>query len=125
MGVLLYTTNGGGDAFDRLMKRIEGVVPTAGIRIGHRIEDLCSELRRPMSGYKIVVLVAEDPRALEAYVSIRDLLKDLSIILVLPNFHKHTLLQACRLYPRFTSDTEGDFKDVAAVLAQMLKRMHS
>jgi len=110
---------------DRLRRSIEDVVPTGGLRIGRSIRDLYQELGRPMRSCGIAVLVARNAQELDAYVSLKDLLKDISIILILPDFEKQTVVKGSRLYPRFTSDIEGDFKDVAAVLAQMLRYIHS
>ena len=125
MNILLCTINGNGPASERLRKRIEGVVPTDGFRIGHGIRDLAGELRHPKAGYRIALLVARNSQELDEYLSLRDLLKltDTSVILVLPDFEKPTLAKGHKLYPRFTSHVESDFEDVAAALAKMLRNM--
>jgi hypothetical protein len=124
MDVLLCKINGDSEASDRLRKNIEEVVPTGGFRIARSIRDLHKELGRPTRDYRIVVLIAANVQELDVYLTLKDLLKDVSIILILPNVEKQTLIKGSKLYPRFTSDIEGDFKDIAAVVAQMLRHMH-
>ena len=71
----------------------------------------------------IAVLFAVTRRELSALYSIRHLLSDLRFIIVLPDRQKDSVSLGHALYPRFLSYVDGDFKDVAAVLAKMTENI--
>ena len=52
--------------------------------------------------------------------SINNLLFDARLILVLPNREKDTIKKGYSLYPRFITYTDGNYRDVTAVLNKML-----
>ncbi len=52
--------------------------------------------------------------------SMKDLIGDIRIILILPDTEGDTISLGHKLYPRFASYADGNFKDVAAVLEKML-----
>lgn len=125
MDVFLCTINGRGTAYERLRKRIEDVVPLGDFRIGHSIRDLIEEFKRPSDRYRIVVLIAKSIGELEKYLSQKELIDDVPIILVLPDLEKQTLEKGYPLYPRYTINIESDFKVLASVLTKMLRHLHS
>jgi hypothetical protein len=69
----------------------------------------------------IVILHAADRTDLDEILSIRQLLDDLRTILILPDRDHDTIAQGLTLRPRYLSFTDGDFGDVSAVLAKMLR----
>lgn len=125
MKVFLCTINGNCAAFHRLKKRIKRVVPTGSFQIRRGSEEISQELRRSLGEYTIAVLVAKNSQDLEEYISLEHLLKNLPLILVLPDFEQDTLSKAYRLYPRFISHVESDFKNIPRVLEKMLTNMRS
>lgn len=84
------------------------------------IEKLASRLRNPMASDMVAVLLPADKDELTHLVSIRHLLRDIRIILVLPDSKEETISQGHALRPRFLSYADGDFSDVAAVTAKMM-----
>ena len=53
-------------------------------------------------------------------LSIRHLFDNIKIVLILPDRKNETIVIGHKLRPRFLSYTDGDFKDIAAVLKKML-----
>ena len=89
------------------------------------IDTLSLKLRKSLGDLTIAVLLAESQEELLDILSIRDLLSGVRIILILPDRNEDTIRKGHSLYPRFLSYADGDFKDVAAVLAKMLEYMNS
>ena len=74
---------------------------------------------------------AEDARQLDELEkelleihSMRDLFRDIRIVLILPDRSGDTVSMGFKLFPRFVSYADGNFMDVAAVLNKMLEFMH-
>lgn len=88
--------------------------------VAHLSRRLC--LPHVRRGETIGVLFAADRQDLANLLSIRDLLDDVRIILVLPDDKKETVSAGHRLRPRYISYAGGNFEDVAAVLNKMQER---
>ncbi len=84
------------------------------------LESLSSRLVHMGSHPDIAVLLATSQKELSNIYSIRQLLADIRIILILPDRQPETISKGHKLYPRFLSYTDGSFKDIAAVLEKML-----
>jgi hypothetical protein len=110
MNLFLCTIHGECPAFNRLKKRIEDLVPIGDFRISHSIRDLAEELKHALGLHKIAVLFANNTQGLEAYLDLQESLRDVSIILILPDWEEHTLQKGYRLYPPFTSHVESNLK---------------
>ncbi|MEN6332381.1 MAG: hypothetical protein ABFD57_10375 [Smithella sp.] len=67
-------------------------------------------------------MLAASGKELEDILSIRELLEDAKIILIVPDTDPATLARGHTLRPRFLSDCGSDFVDVAAVLGRMIER---
>ena len=81
-----------------------------------------------ISGSDIVVITAGVPRKpgmsredLVDLLSIRNLLDDLRVILLLPNREKETINKGHTLRPRFLTYADSNLLNVAAVLSKMLR----
>jgi hypothetical protein len=83
------------------------------------LDDLTQRLRQPMDPDLIAVLFPKDNIELRALVSIRHLLRDLRVVLILPDSHESTVSRGHVLRPRFVSYADGDLSDVAAVVNKM------
>lgn len=99
---------------------IEDVVPNENTEIYSTIDTLGKRLRRPSYNIAVAVLLFSSREELRDVLSIRHLFDNIKIILILPDRKNETILLGHKLRPRFLSYTDGDFKDVAAVLKKML-----
>lgn len=124
MNLLFYATvtNGPGK---RLQRVIEGLVPRKRTETYRTIDSLARRLRRPRYDLAVVVLLAAGKQDLLDLLSIRDLLEDLRIVLLLPNRQKDTIAKGHTLRPRFLTYADSDFSDVAAVLRKMLENVYN
>ena len=110
-------------AIDRLQGQIESCMQGKITETFNSVENLSRRLCRPNTTKEetIAVLFTVDGKDLVDLLSIRDLLDDIGIILILPDDKKETISAGHRLRPRYISYADGNFKDVAAVLRKMLE----
>ena len=124
MEVLLYATEAD-DAGKRLARIITTTLAGLDIQVCQSINSLTQKLRQPRDCFFIVVLLAHNKKELSNILSLKDLFWDLRLILILPDQEKNTIAKGHKLYPRFLSYIDSDFKVVAAVLEKMLKHLRS
>jgi hypothetical protein len=124
MNILYYTStiNGAGK---RLQEAIESVVQAENTEIYRNLESLIQRLRRPTQLLDVSILLANSRTDFLDLLSIRDLLLNLRIILILPDGNKETITRGHTLFPRFLTYANSDFKDVAAVLKKMIQKTDS
>jgi hypothetical protein len=77
-------------------------------------------LRQPIYNDLICILFAETRKALSSFTGLRAFLRNIRLILLLPDDGPDTVSKAHALYPRFVSYGFGDFSDVTAVVAKMI-----
>ena len=104
----------------QLRKMIEHVVPNENTEMYSTIDTLGKRLRRPSYNIAVAVLLISSREELRDVLSIRHLFDNIKIVLILPDRKNETIVIWHKLRPRFLSYTDGDFKDIAAVLKKML-----
>ena len=119
MNLLLYK-NARNGAGEHLQNVIETLVPEKKIEIYTTIDSLYQRLRKPTFDVAVAVLLAATRKELLEIYSMKDLFRDIRIILILPDTEGDTVSMGFKLFPRFVSYADGNFKDVAAVLEKML-----
>ena len=105
----------------RLQKVISAIVPREQIELFRSIDSLSRRLCVATYNLNVAVLLASSRKDLSEILSIRDLFRDIRIILILPDRDRDTISQGHKLYPRFLSYVDDNFADVAAVLEKMLR----
>jgi hypothetical protein len=103
---------------------IEAIVPAGEIEIYQTINSLSRRLRQPRYDLAVAVLLASSKQDLLELLSIRHLLDDLRVILLLPDREKDTIAKGHTLRPRFLTYADSDLLDVAVVLSKMLRNSH-
>jgi len=119
MKVLFYAS-GDNDACLALEREMESLVPKRNREVCRTIETLTLRLRRPTHNLLLALLFTATRRELTSMLSIRDLLSDLRIVLILPDRGKKAVAKGHILRPRFLSYADSDFSDVRAVMAKMI-----
>ncbi|MEW6261952.1 MAG: hypothetical protein AB1641_02650 [Thermodesulfobacteriota bacterium] len=123
MNVLFYYSAESSDGA-RLRQVVEKIVPAASLERFSSLAELDGRLRRPSPGPHLAVIMAADEMELSLVTSMSDLLAYLPLILIVPNQEEDILELAHLLRPRYLSFTDGDFKDVSAVLGRILNHKH-
>ncbi len=91
----------------------------ASAELYRNIGNLSRRLRRPSEGLTIAVLVASDREDLANIISIRDLLFEIPVILILPDRAADITAAGFSLVPRFLTYADGNKLEVGAVLEKM------
>ena len=112
----MFTEGVGG----QLQTMIEDVVPNEDTEIYGSVDKLAQRLRRPSYYIGIAVLLISGREELWDVLSVRHLLDNVKVILILPDRKNETIELGHKLRPRFLSYADSDLKDVAAVLKKML-----
>lgn len=119
MGLLFYTTVRNGIGLE-LHRSLTQVVPREAIEAFSDLESFSRRLSLLPSCMNIVVLLAGTREDLTQLRSIKHLLEDTRVLLVLPDGSTETVRMAHELTPRFLTYLDGDFEDLSAVLKKML-----
>jgi hypothetical protein len=119
MNILLYEPVGGGNN-KQFHRMIEGLDLECGMEIYRTIESLSQRLRQPGKNLTVAVLLATSKQELLEILSIKELLFNVRIILVLPDREEDTITKGHSLRPRFLTYADSNYGDIAAVLSKML-----
>ncbi len=121
MGVLFYGADENGIRI-KLYQQLARVVGPGAIEAFLDLDSFSRRLCFFPSCMSIVVLLAATREDLVALQSIKHLLEDTRILLVLPDADAQTVRMAHELTPRFLTYRDGDFSDLSAVLRKMTGR---
>ena len=106
---------------DLIKEMIAGLVPQANVEAYGVISDLLSRLHLPQRDYDIAILFAADREDLKEIFTIRPLLDNVRIILVLPDRQSETIKIGHSLRPRYLSFNDSPVSDVVFVLIKMIE----
>ncbi len=109
------------EATEALMRAIQFIVPTEQCRCCFSTVELALCLRQPRSTPVLGILMAGSRNDLAELLAMKDLLRDMELIVILPDRAEETVSMAHGLRPRFLSDNE-ERGCVAAVMAKMLNK---
>ena len=115
MQMLFYAKNGAGE---NILNSIESLFSE--VEVFRSMIGLSARFRQPLEDPTITVLIAQTREELENLLLIRDLLRDVRIVLVLPDRDAETIAKGHVLQPRFFSYLDADAGQVNAVLKKML-----
>jgi hypothetical protein len=77
-------------------------------------------LRKPRHGLDLALLMIRNTQEMDRFDSIHNLVRDVKLILVLPNHDSAMVAWAHRLGPRFIAYTDNGCDQVGAVLEKMM-----
>ena len=115
MGLLFYATDIKGTG-KPLWDLYRDLSPEYQREFFQTIDTLSQKLRQPQGYQSIAVLLASTQEELTDILTIRNLLDDVRIILIVPDRNKETISKGHTLYPRFLTYVDSDFSWVAAVI---------
>ncbi|MBL7175664.1 MAG: hypothetical protein ISS66_07535 [Desulfobacteraceae bacterium] len=111
-----------GEANEKIQGVIDKVSPDAKREIIETIEDLSRRLCRPVDRPTIAILAAENKEDLLNIISIRHLLSEIPIILILPDREESTTAMGYTLWPRFLTYVDSNSSELVAVLGKMFDK---
>jgi len=84
------------------------------------ISSLERSLRKSGNDLTLAVLLTTSHEELQELLTLRPLLNDIPLILILPDSNKDTVAKGHILAPRFLTDLQNKFNEIYAVLNKML-----
>jgi hypothetical protein len=124
MQLLLYSSKQDKNE-SRLAEAIQAATPGKSIERFSSLADLRERLRSIVEPASIVVLVAADREELQDMQAFRDMLTEIFVILVIPDWQESTVKLAHILKPRFLSVIEDDFLDLSQIVAKITRTHHT
>ena len=119
MTVLFYTTQSD-LAAEQLQSVIEMLVLKDQLEMCRTFDSLSRRLCRPSNDLDIAVLAAANGEDLLKILSLKDLLSDIRIILILPDSKPDTISKAHAIGPRFLTYLDSYVEELQSVLSKML-----
>ena len=119
MNIILYSI-GGDEAGKKLQRSIEMLVRGENFEVFSTFTSLSCRLHQPLDDVRTVVLNASSKQDLIDIISLRDILWNIRVILVLPNRDAATTSMGHILRPRLISYADSDSLEVFAVLSRMI-----
>ena len=119
MKLLFYAANKSGET-ESLQRLVEEMVPKDNLEIYSTFLSLSRRLRQPSCNLNTAVLAIGSRQELREIVTLRDLLSDIRLILIVPDRGRDTISKAHSLAPRFLTYMDTDFEEVRVVLVKML-----
>ncbi len=78
-------------------------------------------LKKPCHGLEVALVAVRSAEDLVRIIKIRDLMRDLRLVLVLPGRDAETVAWAHKLGPRFIAYADNGYEQVGAVLDKMMQ----
>lgn len=106
----------------KLFDTMQNVSLDVELEVHQTVRSLIRTLCYPAKDLSIAVLYIGNRKELDAFLSIRNLLENLPMILIMPKEEEALIAKAHLLRPRFIAFSGGNSDDLCAVLRKMLKR---
>lgn len=103
-----------------MKQRLNGRSTRAGLECYSNLQDLLQRLHQPPLNLRIGVLSICSEAELDRLVSIKELLADMRLVLVLPDNHSRTLSKAHALAPRFITFDGAGMTPLVSVVEKMM-----
>ncbi len=123
--MILFYTAEQGRAAKRFEREVLAGAPGDSREVFHTLEDLIERLMRFDGNDRVLVYLAATTKELTGLCAISHLLGSVRLILIAPDRSEKTITRAHSLYPRFLIFVDGDFSEVADVLAKMISQVAS
>jgi hypothetical protein len=108
------------DIFQQLVQIIDSRVSGACLENYSNPEELFQRLRRPRLNIKIAVFSIGSTAELDRLLTVRDLLADMRLVLVLADKDPRTLSKAHALAPRFITFDDAGVAPLVSVVEKMM-----
>lgn len=120
MSVIYFNSNNE-EKPDRLRYIFETDGLAGRVELCRSIKALSNRLSRVQLGQGIAVLLISTEAEFHMIYSIRNLLNDTRLILILPDRSSEIISAAYKLHPRFISFMDNDLREVSSILKKMIK----
>lgn len=120
MKILFYSPSEN-ESGDRLMQTVDEVVPGAKVEALRQVNGLIQRLRMPSADLEMLIFMPANRHELFAVSSLLTEMRNIRLVLVLPDRENETIAMAHSLRPRYLTYSNGDYSELREVLKKMLK----
>nr|NJM00926.1 hypothetical protein [Desulfobacula sp.] len=113
-----------GQQYEKILGFAKRLFLPAQISIHSKPKSFSKAVLEPGFDHRIILILAASPGDLARILSLRNLLENRSVILILPDSEEDTMTQALSLYPRYIDYVQNDLKDVYPVLKKMVEKLY-
>jgi len=117
--IILLAAKNAGDAGDQIIKVVESVVPDLSLEVIHSVRALSNKLQQYMGEIEVAILLANTHSRLKDIIKLNKYLKNIRLILILPDRSEETISRGFILRPRYLSYIDSDFGELSAVLQKI------
>ena len=121
MNIYIYAA-GNSDYAEKLLETIDGIPDTGPITLLPDDFPASVFLDYDMHSGDVLILIPARREQLEQLLTIKELLQDFRLILILPDSAEETVTRGHLLMPRFLTFTDNDMAEVHHVLGRMSTR---
>lgn len=118
--MMLFYAQARDDVLEPLKQSLNGRASTACLESYTKMEDLLQRLRRPRFNLEIGVFSIGSNAELDLLLTVKDLLSDMRLVLILADNDPQTLSKAHALAPRFISFIDAGIDPLVSVVEKML-----
>ena len=118
--MMLFYAQARNDVFEPLKQSLNGRASETCLESYSKLEDLFQRLHKPRVNLEIGVFSIGSLAELDLLLTIKDLLSDMRLVLVLADNDPETLSKAHALAPRFISFIDAGIEPLVSVVEKML-----
>ncbi len=120
MILLIFAPLAAAEALDFINALLE-LIPGIPRELFYSLDELTERLRSPISDDIIALFVISDRQSLSDLLTIRPLLRNIRILLVLREQDEDCISAGHHLYPRYLTTISDDVEEIALVLNKMTR----
>lgn len=118
MNLLLYMRTPG-EREDGLQSAVAPYVSGGSLEVFTEFRSFAERARKPKGAHSVAVVYNPNAPDLRALVSLRDLLRDVRVLLVLPDQDEETIVLAHRVRPAYVAYVDDGISGVVSVLRRL------
>lgn len=120
--ILFYCSDDSNGRMEDLRRVVDQKIPLENIEKCMNREELSEKLRDGNSYFDVAILAASSVQELDVFMDWKAYLKDMDLILIVPNNDEKALSIGHKLYPRHLAVVGNNFKYLGPILSNMIRR---
>ena len=118
--IALFSPSKPDDNWTRLCNVVMRTIPLESISIFQTLESFYDRARQGRTDISAAIVHISNMQDIHKLQTLRDLISDMRIIMILPDNKEETLRIGHSFYPRYISFADSTFEDVTAVLQKII-----
>lgn len=125
MKIIFFDTGPVNSSLQDQLIKIEGFISQSSLHTYRSHVDLSQDLKSIKNSFSIAILKVHNDNELIELIGLKELLRNMLLIIILPNQQRSTMLLAAHLNPRYISNAEENIEEVGDVLKKLIEIVNS